>query len=61
MAWFPGVDTTVILVYGFSAAALVAGRLLIPLWNRVPPTGRAQSNEGVSIGAEAPGLDPTLA
>jgi len=43
MAWFPGTDTTVILFYGFAAAALVAGLLLIPLWNRVPPTGRAPS------------------
>ena len=42
MAWFPGTDTTVILFYGFSVATLVAGLLLLPLWNRVPPTGRAQ-------------------
>ena len=41
MAWFPGTDTTVILFYGFAVAALVGGLLLIPLWNRVPPTGRA--------------------
>ena len=46
MVWFPGADTTVILFYGFSAAALVAGLLLLPLWNRVPPTGRALSEEG---------------
>ncbi len=45
MTWFPGADTTVILFYGFAAAALVAGLLLIPLWNRVPPTGRALSEE----------------
>ena len=45
MAWFPGADTTVILFYGLSAAALVAGLLLIPLWIRVPPTGRGQSEE----------------
>lgn len=43
MAWLPGADTTVILFYGFSAAALVAGLLLAPLWNRVPPTGKAIS------------------
>ncbi len=49
MAWFPGADTTVILFYGFSAAALVAGLLLIPLWNRVPPSGRALLEEGVGI------------
>ena len=47
MAWFPGTDTIVILFYGFAAAALVAGLLLIPLWNRVPPTGRTLSEEGV--------------
>ena len=47
MAWFPGVDTTVRLFYGFSAAALVASLLLIPLWNLVPPTGRRLSEEGV--------------
>ena len=47
MAWFLGADITVILFYGFSAAALVAGLLLIPLWNRVPPTGRALPEEGV--------------
>ncbi len=45
MVWFPGADTTVILFYGFAAAALVAGLLLIPLWNRVPPTGRVLSEE----------------
>ena len=49
MVWFPGADTTVILFYGFSAAALVAGLILIPLWNRVPPSGRALSEEGVGI------------
>ena len=42
MAWFPGADTTVMLFYGFSVAALVGGLLLIPLWNRVPPTGSAR-------------------
>jgi sugar phosphate permease len=47
MTWFPGTDTIVILFYGFAAAALVAGLLLIPLWNRVPPTGRTLSEEGV--------------
>jgi hypothetical protein len=47
MAWFPGADTTVILFYGFAAAALVAGLLLIPLWNRVPPTGRVLPEEEV--------------
>ena len=47
MAWFPGADTTAILFYGFSAAALVAGLLLIPLWTRVPPTGRVLPEEGV--------------
>jgi OPA family sugar phosphate sensor protein UhpC-like MFS transporter len=47
MVWFPGADTTVFLFYGFSAAALVAGLLLLPLWNRVPPTGRAVSEKGV--------------
>ena len=41
MMWLPGVDTTVVLFYGFAAAALVAGLLLVPLWNRVPPTERA--------------------
>lgn len=40
MMWLPGVDTTVVLFYGFAAAALVAGLLLVPLWNRVPPTER---------------------
>jgi OPA family glycerol-3-phosphate transporter-like MFS transporter len=49
MAWFPGADTTVILFYGFSAAALVASLLLIPLWSRVPPSGRALLEEGVGI------------
>jgi len=49
MAWFPGADTTVILFYGFSATALVAGLLLIPLWNRVPPTGRVPSEEPVPL------------
>ncbi len=49
MVWFPGADTTVILFYGFAAAALVAGLLLIPLWNRVPPTGRVPSEESVSL------------
>jgi len=51
MAWFPGADTTVILFYGFSAAALVAGLLLIPMWNRLPPAGRAPSNVEVSTEA----------
>lgn len=46
MAWFPGDDTTILLFYGFSATALVAGVLLIPLWNRLPPTGRAVSEGG---------------
>jgi sugar phosphate permease len=41
MAWLPGTDTTVILFYGFSVATLVAALLLIPMWNRVPETGRA--------------------
>ena len=47
MVWFPGADTTVILFYGFSAAAFLAGLLLVPFWNRVPATGRASSEEGV--------------
>jgi len=42
MGWFPGTDTTVVLFYGFSVATLVAGLLLLPMWNRVPPTARAQ-------------------
>ena len=46
MVWFPGADTTVILFYGFSAAAFLAGLLLVPFWNRVPATGRASSEEG---------------
>ena len=46
MGWFPGTDTTVVLFYGFSAAALVTCLLLIPLWNRLPPTGRVRSGEG---------------
>ena len=45
MVWLPDVDTTVILFYGFSSAALVASLLLIPFWNRVPPTGRARSKD----------------
>ena len=40
IAWFPGADTTLMLFYGFAAAALVASLLLIPLWNQVPSTGR---------------------
>ena len=40
IAWFPGTDTTLMLFYGFAAAALVASLLLIPLWNQVPSTGR---------------------
>ena len=43
MAWFPGDDTTIMLFYGFSASSLVASVLLIPLWNRVPPTPRVSS------------------
>jgi len=46
MVWFPDADTTVMLFYGFSAAAFVAGMLLVPLWNRLPPTGRAPSQDG---------------
>ena len=45
MVWLPDVDTTVILFYGFSAAALLASLLLIPFWNRVPPTGRVRSKD----------------
>ena len=40
IAWFPSADTTLMLFYGFAAAALVASLLLIPLWNQVPSTGR---------------------
>ncbi len=40
MAWFPGTDTTVVLFYGFAVATLVASLLLIPMWNRLPHTGR---------------------
>ena len=52
MAWFPGTDTTVRLFYGFSATAVLASLLLIPLWNRVPPTGRA------AVGGRSP-AEPT--
>jgi len=45
MAWFPGDDTTILLFYGFSASTVLASMLLIPLWNRVPPTGRAVANQ----------------
>jgi OPA family sugar phosphate sensor protein UhpC-like MFS transporter len=46
MAWFPDTHTTVVLFYRFSAAVLVGGLLLLPLWNRVPPTGRVPAEEG---------------
>ena len=40
MTWFPDADTTLMLFYGFSGAALVASLLLMPFWNLVPSTGK---------------------
>jgi OPA family sugar phosphate sensor protein UhpC-like MFS transporter len=40
MTWYPDADTTLMLFYGFSGAALVASLLLMPFWNLVPSTGK---------------------